>query len=159
MLTNPAPSMRALVGFASLLTLALASSSCREVGARELDRAKARHAELVSMSEPPQSPKYDEVIALLDQVPPGSSRGREAAKLKQAIAGARHPVRAPLALAPNFDGGLEPRVLAQLSACARLAMLLGEDGGMTERGRAALDDCRRKAEKTEWDLHKAEAPP
>jgi hypothetical protein len=140
------------------LGLLLALAACREEGARELDQAKARHAALVEKAEPPQSPKYDEVLALLDQVPPGTKASAEAAKLKNAITSARHPVRAPLAMAPNYDGGLEPVVLAQLAACARLATILGEDGGMTDAGRVALDDCRRRAEKTEWDLHMREAP-
>lgn len=123
------------------------------------DRARAKHQALIVAEEHPASPKFDEVLELLGQVPESSPRYAQAQRLRDGILGARGHLRAPLATVPNADGGLSPRVVAQLRACAHLVELLGRDGGVSPAGLQTLADCRQRAERLDVKDEHAEDPP
>jgi hypothetical protein len=135
------------IGVAHLFLAMAFLSACADQGAERYAMAKAKNQALVLTLEHPTSRKYDEVLALLDQVPPGSKHFGEARRLRDGLLGARGGLRAPLAKVPNVDGGLGPSVVAQLQLCNRLAEQLSRDGGLTAAGLASLETCRGQAER------------
>lgn len=141
----------------SRLTLALpcllALAACRDPGADAWARARRAHEALIVAGVTPSNPKFDELLALLDQVPAGSERYAEAQRLKRAIAGARVHLRRPLAVAHDSAGDIPSQMGAQAQACARLAEQLGLDGGVTAAGLQALSACQRRVEELDSRCH------
>ncbi len=133
--------------------------ACRDDGVRRYEDAKARHIALVQGGARPESKGFDEVIALLEQVPATSPRAGEAQRLKQAIVAARQRVRRPLAAVHSSDRDLPESVRAQTRACAALAEGAARDGGASAQLLKALDDCRRRIEKLDVAYHDSMEPP
>lgn len=144
---------------ASWLLLVLVLGSCRDEGAKLFDDAKAKHVELVSKAERPDSKAFDEVLEALAKVPAGSAKSAEAKQLAQVIQNARVHVRRPLAKLHADESDLPEDIKAQTRACASLAELLARDGGATPNVVKALDDCRKRIERLDKAYHDAHEPP
>lgn len=136
-----------------LLAGLLALAGCRDPGAEAWARARQQHEALILAGVNPSNPRFDELLLLLDQVPPASKRYPEAQRLKGAIAGARAHLRRPLAVAHDSAGDLPSQMAAQAQACARLAEQLGRDGGVGAAGLKALSDCQRRVEELDSRCH------
>jgi hypothetical protein len=135
-----------------IVTVVLAGSGCRDEAAERYARATLRYEALLADHTPSHAPAFDQVLADLDAVPPGSRHGAEAKRLATAIRLSRGPmVRTPLALGPK-GGDRHPALEAKLAACARLAQLAGADGGVDRRALEALEACRHEAEVLELRL-------
>lgn len=124
---------------------------CRDRGAEAWARAQYEHRHLLAQSVAPEDARFDAVLAELAQVPASSRHAPEARRLEASIrAGRAATVRTPLALGEKADR--DPRLAAQLAACARLAQLTGADGGVHHEALVALEACRKQAELLELKL-------
>lgn len=136
------------------LGLLLMTSACRDASAEAWARAEMAHELLLTQATRPEDPKYDAVLADLAKVEASSKYFERAQDLKRRIEGARVRVRTPLAL--GSKGTRPPMLEAQLTACARLAQLMGQDGGVNRPGLEALEACRKAAEKMELEFAHAD---
>ncbi|MCA2979860.1 MAG: hypothetical protein INH41_25640 [Myxococcaceae bacterium] len=141
------------------LVIVCTALACSDEGARVFEQAKARHLALVEKGARPDAKGFDEVLALLAQVPETSARAAEAKRLRAAIEAGRVRVRAPLAKVHTNDAAMPEELRAQTRACAALAEGLARDGGLTPAALAALDACRQRLDRLDGQHHAAMEPP